>query len=77
MFAELSNLPPLLIHVGDDEVLLDDTTRVMERVEKEGGDVNVVVWASMIHVFPSLFEHLTASKEALDDIGLFLRTRLE
>ena len=77
VFADLSNLPPLLIHVGDDEVLLDDTTRVMERVEKDAGDVDVVVWASMIHVFPSLFEHLTASKEALDDIGLFLRTRLE
>ena len=76
VFADLSGLPPLLIHVGEDEVLLDDSTRVMERVEGSGGDVRVVVWASMIHVFPSQFEHLTTSAEALDDIGQFLLSRL-
>ncbi len=76
VFADLSGLPPLLIHVGDDEVLLDDSTRVMERVETSGGDALVVIWANMIHVFPGLFEHRATSAEALDDIGQFLRTRL-
>ena len=76
VFANMSELPPLLIHVGDDEVLLDDSTRVMERVEKSGGEVRVEIWANMIHVFPSLFEQLTTSTGALDDVGQFLRGRL-
>ena len=69
VFADLSALPPLLIHVGKDEVPLDDSTRVMERIEASGGDARVEIWASMIHVFPSMYEHLTTSTAALDDIG--------
>ena len=76
VFADLSGLPPLLIHVGEDEVLLDDSIRVMEGVEAGGGDARVEIWASMIHVFPSMYEHLTTSRAALDDIGHFLRDRL-
>lgn len=76
VFADLSKLPPLLIHVGEDEVLLDDSLRVMELVEKAGGDVRVVTWADMTHVFPILYQHLTTSTEAFDDLGGFLRARL-
>ena len=76
VFADLSGLPPLLIHVGEDELLLDDSIRVMERVEASGGDARVEIWASMIHVFPSTYAHLTTSRAALDDIGHFLRARL-
>ena len=76
VFADLSGLPPLLIHVGEDELLLDDSIRVMKRVEAGGGDARVEIWASMIHVFPSTYAHLTTSRAALDDIGHFLRARL-
>ena len=62
VFADLSGLPPLLIHVGDDEVLLYDSTRVRERVEAGGGNVRVERCAYMIHVFPSLFESLMPAR---------------
>src|SRR5581483_297374 len=39
LYAELHGLPPLLMQVGDAEVLLDDTTRVVERVRAVGGSV--------------------------------------
>ncbi|HEX3840124.1 MAG TPA: alpha/beta hydrolase [Acidimicrobiales bacterium] len=52
LFAEnLSGLPPLLIEVGAHEVLLDDATRLAERVTAAGGDATLTVWPEMIHVF--------------------------
>lgn len=75
-FADLSGLPPLLIQVGDDEVLLDDATRAAAKVEESGGDVHLSIWTNMIHVFPSLFDQFTTSKQALDDLARFLSTRL-
>jgi acetyl esterase/lipase len=48
---DMSGLPPFLIEVGADEVLLDDATRLAERVTAAGGDATLTVWPEMIHVF--------------------------
>lgn len=73
LYADLAGLPPILVHVGEDEVLLDDSTRYGDRVEKSGGICQVNVWEGMVHVFPSNVSTLHAAKAALDDIGDFLR----
>jgi epsilon-lactone hydrolase len=73
LFGDLAGLPPVRIHVGEDEVLLDDSLRYAERLENEGGTVQVHTWEGMTHVFPSSVALLYAAKEALDDIGGFLR----
>ena len=73
LYGDLAGLPPILIHVGEDEVLLDDSTRYGDLVEKSGGVCQVNVWEGMVHVFPSNVSALHAAKVALDDIGDFLR----
>jgi epsilon-lactone hydrolase len=73
LYADLAGLPPILIHVGEDEVLLDDSTRYGEQVQKNGGACQVNVWEGMVHVFPSNVSTLHATKVALDDVGDFLR----
>jgi acetyl esterase/lipase len=73
LYAELAGLPPVRIHVGEDEVLLDDSIRYGERLENYGGTVQVHTWEGMIHVFPSNIANLRAAKQALDDMGSFLR----
>jgi acetyl esterase/lipase len=73
LYGELAGLPPVRIHVGEDEVLLDDSLRYGERLESQGGAIQVHTWEGMSHVFPSNVELLHAAKEALDDIGDFLR----
>ena len=40
LYADLSGLPPLLIHCGEDEMLLDDSVRLAERAKAAGVDVN-------------------------------------
>lgn len=76
LFGDLSALPPTLVHVGDDEMLLDDSLRLANLIEQQGGQVQAVVWDEMIHVFPSLYEQLGASSRALDDIADHLKKYL-
>jgi acetyl esterase/lipase len=73
LYADLAGLPPVRIHVGEDEVLLDDSIRYGERLENASGTVQVHTWEGMIHVFPSNIASLRAAKQALDDVGSFLR----
>ena len=52
LFADdLSGLPPVRIEVGAAEVLLDDATRLADRLTAAGNDVTLTVWPEMIHVF--------------------------
>ncbi|MCJ8159000.1 alpha/beta hydrolase [Sphingomonas sp. LaA6.9] len=76
LYAKLSGLPPVRIHVGEDEILLDDSVQYGRRLAAAGGDVEVHVWQGMVHVFPSSFSLLRASRDALDDIARFLKIQL-
>jgi acetyl esterase/lipase len=76
LFGDLAGLPPIRVHVGEDEILLDDSVRYGERLENDGGTIQVHTWQGMTHVFPSSVSLLQAAKEALDDIGDFLRQQL-
>jgi acetyl esterase/lipase len=51
LHADFAGLPPLLIQVGDAEVLLDDSTRIGQKLKAAGVDVTVEVWNDMIHVW--------------------------
>ncbi len=51
LYADLKGLPPLLIHVGEAETLLDDSTRLTERARAAGVKVNLEVWPEMVHVW--------------------------
>lgn len=76
LFADLAGLPPLRIHVGEDEVLLDDSLRYAERAKAKGVDVQVHVWQGLPHVFLSSVGQLAAADRALADIGGFIADRL-
>lgn len=54
LFADLTGLPPLLIHVGADEVLLDDSVRLADRAAAAGVPVELDVADDMWHVYPAL-----------------------
>jgi epsilon-lactone hydrolase len=75
LYAELSGLPPVRIHVGDDEVLLDDSLRYVARAGTAGIDVRLDVWMGMPHGFVGSIGKLRASARALDAIGAFLTDR--
>jgi epsilon-lactone hydrolase len=74
--GDLAGLPPIRIHVGEDEVLLDDARRYVAKAVAEGVDARVEVWQGMLHVFPSSIGQLAAAEAALVATGAFLADRL-
>jgi epsilon-lactone hydrolase len=72
-----SGMPPVRIYVGDDEVLLDDSLRYVERAVAATVDARVDVWMGMPHGFPGSIGRLKAAAQALDAIGAFLAERLQ
>lgn len=76
LYADLHGLPPLLIHVGDQEMLLDDAVRFGERASAAGVPVQTVVWPGMFHVF-QLFTFLPEARQAHAQIAAFIRAHLD
>lgn len=72
LYGDLRGLPPIRIHVGDDELLLDDSRRYVERAVAAGVDAEVDVWMGMPHGFVSGVREFEAARQALKQIGTFL-----
>ena len=77
LHGQLAGMPPVRIHVGDDEVLLDDSLRYVERAVAAGVDARLDVWMGMPHGFPASIGRLKAAAQALDAVGAFLAERLQ
>jgi monoterpene epsilon-lactone hydrolase len=77
LYGQLAGIPPVRIHVGDDEVLLGDSLRYAERAVAARVDARLEVWMGMPHGFPGSIGKLKASAKALDAIGAFLTERLQ
>ncbi len=73
LYGDPAGLPPVMIQVGEDEILLDDARRYAERVARAGGDIQLHQWAGMPHVFPANIGVLGAARQAVDELGRFLR----
>jgi acetyl esterase/lipase len=77
LFADLGSLPPTLIQVGSEEILLDDSIRFSDRAWAAGVDVELQRFDGMWHDFQALAGRLRVSREALADIAAFLRRRID
>lgn len=77
--ADLSGLPPTLIHVSDSEMLVDDARRYTNKARAAGSPVELRIWPGMFHVWHIFTPWLPEADEALEDIGDFLNrpNRLE
>ena len=74
--ADLRGLPPLLVHVGCSEVLLDDSRRLARRARDAGVDVSLEEWDDMIHVWHAFAPILPEATAAIEKIGAFARARV-
>ncbi len=79
LFSDLEGLPPLLIMVGDDETLRDDSIRFAEKAKAAGVDVRLRVEEGMVHCYPFFAplipEATAAMQEICDFINLHAGTR--
>ena len=73
VFADLTGLPPLLLQVGGDEALRDDSIRFGEAAEAAGVDVTVESWEAMMHVWHTLTPRFPEAEAALASIATWIR----
>jgi monoterpene epsilon-lactone hydrolase len=72
LYGDPRGWPPILFHVGENEVLLDDSTRMAERVRAAGGQAEIVVWNGMWHVFQVFAPILPEANRSIRRIGEFI-----
>jgi acetyl esterase/lipase len=73
LFGDYTGMPPLLLQVGDAEVLLDDSTRLAKHAAEQGCDVELDVWMGMPHVFQGFAPYLPEATKAITKIGEFIQ----
>jgi acetyl esterase/lipase len=76
LLGALDGLAPLRIDVGDDELLLSDSTQLAERARAAGTEVELEIWPDMIHVFQAFSMILEEGRQSIDKIGKFISERL-
>ena len=72
LYAVPEVLPPLLIQVGSDEILLDDARRYAHAAADKGGEVQLDIFEGLHHVFQGATRDLPAARRALDAVAAFL-----
>lgn len=75
LFAGLQGLPPLLIHVGSEEILHDDALRLHDRALQAGLDSTLKVWQGQWHVFQLHAGLLEVADQSLAEIASFIKER--
>jgi epsilon-lactone hydrolase len=74
LYGDLHGLPPLLIYVGGDELLRDDSTRFAQKAKAAGVDVTLRVSEKMFHCYPACAPLFPEARQAMDEICEFIRT---
>ena len=74
VFGDYRGIPPLLIQVGEHEMLRDDSVRVAKKASSDGTPVKFEVWPGMVHVFQ--IRGLPESRAAIAQIAEFMRSKL-
>ena len=75
LYGQFDGLPPLFIHVGGNEILLDDSLRLADRARTAGVHVEIKVWNDLPHVFQAA-SFLPEARQSLKEIAAFLKTQM-
>ncbi|MBL0309995.1 MAG: alpha/beta hydrolase [Bacteroidetes bacterium] len=76
IFHNLSGLPPVYVQVGEEEIILDDSTRFADKAKAEGVDVTIEIFPKLFHVFQAFWLVLPAARKANRKLGEFLKSHL-
>jgi len=74
--GDLRGLPPLLLQVGTNEIMLDDTARFAELARAAHVEVTLRVWEGMVHCFAFFAPMFSEATAGMDELGAFIRAQL-
>jgi monoterpene epsilon-lactone hydrolase len=73
IYANLKEISPMLIHIGSDEMLFDDSTRIAKKAKSAGVDVTLKKFNKMWHVWHLTAKLMPEAKNAITEIGSFIQ----
>lgn len=73
LYADLSGLPPMFVQVGTEEVLFNDSTRLVNNAKAAGLSADLEIWQDMPHVHQIAYKLVPESRAALKSIAQFFR----
>jgi monoterpene epsilon-lactone hydrolase len=76
LYGDLHGLPPMLIYVGGDELLLDDSTRFAEKAKDAGVDVTLKVGEGMFHCYPACAPLFPEASQAMAEMCAFIKKHI-
>jgi acetyl esterase/lipase len=76
LYADLHGMPPTLLQVGTQEVLLSDSTRMADRLKAAGVETKLEVWPGMFHAFSAGSDFIPEGRLAMQHIVKFIRQHL-
>lgn len=76
VYADLRGLPPLLVHVGADETLLDDSRRLVENAKRAGVAAELKIWPAVPHVWQLFHRWIPEGRQSLREAAAFCERRL-
>lgn len=71
LFGDFSGLPPLLIHAGNNEMLMSDATRLASRARTAGVDVELKIWRNAPHAFQLFANLIPQARQSLKSTATF------
>ncbi len=71
--GDFSGICPILIQTGEDEVLIDDSKNLAQKLENAGAIVQLDIWKEMFHVWHYFAKYLPEGKHAIKEIGNFIK----
>ncbi|MHA1670365.1 MAG: alpha/beta hydrolase [Promethearchaeota archaeon] len=74
LYADLKNLPPILLQASTSEMLYDDSKRFYKRAKKAGVDISMQTWDNTLHEFQ--INNLPETGEAMENIKKFIEKYL-
>lgn len=72
LYADLKNLPPMLIQVGGYELFLDDCLEFTKKAAADNVKVTLTVYPEVPHDFPLMLPALQESVDAFKEIQAFI-----
>lgn len=77
VYGDFTEFPPMLIHVGTEEILLDDSVMLAEKAKESNVDVKIKIWEGMWHVWHLMGNVVPEGKEAIEEVCEFIIKTLE
>ena len=75
-FAQYSDFPPVMIHVGEYEVLLDDASKLHQQLKQGSCESHLEVFPAMWHVWQHFVGLLPEATQSVEKMAQFLKLNL-